>query len=45
MLGREQKDLGMQMRTGNLWRGCLRGGSLKRLLIVALRMVQEARRY
>ena len=45
MLIREQNGLGMQMRTGNLWRGYLRGGSLKRLLTVALRMVQEARRY
>ena len=45
MLRRELKSLRMQMRTGNLWRGCLRGGSIKRLLIVALRMVQEARRY
>ena len=45
MLRRELKSLGMQMRTGNLWRGCLRGGSLKRLLTVALCTVQEARRY
>ena len=44
MLRRELKGLRMQMRTGNLWRGCLRGGSLKRLLTVALRIVQEARR-